>query len=327
MGEVSLREEQPVGVARPERAPLDRESLTKPGAFVPGVAAERAPSAAGRHDAERPQMNELADRTANGGQRLSFWARRRAWFERWPWLPFVLPLAVFMLLTALEPTPEQSGGKMLGLAIPYAWYPGLYALKLVLTAAAVGFVLPGYGQFPLRLTHFGLAPLAAGIVGAALWVGLVEWRAPGAWIDPWLGRLGLDWIVATGRRSAFNPFEQLAGPPVWAWAFLVVRFAGLVVLVPVIEEFFLRAFAMRFAMQSDWWNVPFGKIDALAAVVGTVIPMLMHPGELLAAAAWFSWITLLMVYTRNIWDCIAAHAVTNLAMGIYAVGLERWYLL
>ncbi len=272
-------------------------------------------------------MNEPTNHAAESAPPVRLWRRRRVWLERWPWLAFVLPLGVFLVLTSLEPTPEQSGGEMLGLAIPYAWYPLLYALKLVLTAAAVWFVWPGYRQFPLRLSRYGLTPLAVGLLGAAIWVGLVEWRLESAWIEPWLGRMGLDWLIASGRRSAFNPFDQLAGRPVWAWTFLGLRFAGLVVLVPVIEEFFLRAFAMRFVMQADWWNVPFGKINALAAVVGTAIPMLMHPGELLAAAAWFSLITVLMVSTRNIWDCIAAHAVTNLAMGIYAVGFGRWYLL
>jgi len=272
-------------------------------------------------------MNEPTNRVAGSGQRLSFWARRREWLERWPWMAFVLPLGVFLVLTSLEPTAERPGAEMLGLAIRYAWYPLLYALKLAATAAAVWFVWPGYREFPLRLTFYGLTPLVVGLLGAAVWVGLVEWRLESTWIEPGLGRLGLGWIIACGERSAFNPFDQLADRPVWAWTFLVVRFAGLVVLVPVIEEFFVRAFAMRFVMQSDWWNVPFGRINALAAVVGTLLPVLMHPAELLAAAVWFSLITVLMVWTRNIWDCITAHAVTNLAMGLYAVGFDRWHLL
>ena len=30
-------------------------------------------------------------------------------------------------------------------------------------------------------------------------------------------------------------------------------------------------------------------------------------------------ITWLMLRTRNIWDCVAAHAITNLILGIYVV--------
>jgi CAAX protease family protein len=60
--------------------------------------------------------------------------------------------------------------------------------------------------------------------------------------------------------------------------------------------------------------------------VGTAVPMLMHPGELLAAFVWFSLVTWLMTRTRNIWDCVAAHAVTNLLLGIYVVTQHQWQL-
>jgi uncharacterized protein len=106
-----------------------------------------------------------------------------------------------------------------------------------------------------------------------------------------------------------------------------VRFFGLVAVVPLIEEFFLRGFVMRFVMERDWWDVPFGKASRLAIVLGTVVPMLSHSGELLAAAVWFSMITWLMLRTRNIWDCVAAHAITNLILGIYVVASGTWRLM
>jgi membrane protease YdiL (CAAX protease family) len=53
----------------------------------------------------------------------------------------------------------------------------------------------------------------------------------------------------------------------------------------------------------------------------------MHPGELLAAAVWFSMVTWLMVKTRNIWDCVVAHAVTNLLLGVYVVATGQWQLM
>jgi CAAX prenyl protease-like protein len=95
--------------------------------------------------------------------------------------------------------------------------------------------------------------------------------------------------------------------------------------VPIIEEFFLRGFLMRFVVTHDWWNVSFGRITPLAVLVGTLFPVLTHP-EKLAALVWFSLITVLMVRTRNIWDCVAAHAITNLLLGLYVVGFGRWHL-
>jgi len=52
--------------------------------------------------------------------------------------------------------------------------------------------------------------------------------------------------------------------------------------------------------------------------------VLLHPAEMVAAAVWFSLVTWLMLRTRNIWDCVAAHAVTNLLLGIYVVTTGEW---
>ena len=67
-------------------------------------------------------------------------------------------------------------------------------------------------------------------------------------------------------------------------------------------------------------------LGGLAIVVATGVPMLMHPGELFAAAVWFSMVTWLMLRTKNIWDCVAAHAVTNLLLGIYVMTTGHWEL-
>jgi CAAX prenyl protease-like protein len=162
--------------------------------------------------------------------------------------------------------------------------------------------------------------LLVGVVGALAWIGICK--------------LGLEQQLSTlvgwgetGARSRYDPFTQLSGAPGAAWGFLAVRMVGLVAVVPVIEEFFLRGFVMRFCVHADWWEVPLGKVNAAAVVAGTVVPMLMHPGELLAAATWFSLITWLMIHKRNIWDCVAAHAVTNLLLGLFAVFSSDWSLL
>jgi uncharacterized protein len=237
------------------------------------------------------------------------------------WVLFLLPFLVFMLVGALEPTPEKAGGAAIGLSIPYAYYPWVYVAKIALTVVAIAFVWPGYRDFPLRLSWLAIV---VGVVGGPLWIGLCSLDVERACV-PYLDRVGLGWLIAAGDRAAFNPFQQLAGPS--AWAFLAVRFFGLVVVVPLIEEFFLRGFVMRFVVERDWWKVPFGTASGLAIVLGTAVPMLMHPGELLAAAVWFSLVTWLMLRTRSIWDCVVAHALTNLILGIYVVLSGTWRLM
>jgi uncharacterized protein len=250
---------------------------------------------------------------------------RKALLARHPWLLFVLPFAVYMLVGSLEPLPpkvdaaagaEPPAASSLG--IRYEHYPIVYTAKIALTIAAMWFVAPGYGF------RFRISPLAVvvGVVGVALWIWICSLH-----LEPkLLGPLGLGWIVGSGERPAYNPLEQLATTPLLAYGFLAIRFLGLAVIVPIIEEFFLRGFVMRFATQEKWWEVPFGTASWTAIAVGTIVPMLMHPGELLAAAVWFSLVTWLMLRTKNIWDCVAAHAVTNLLLGIYVVVFHQWQL-
>jgi hypothetical protein len=248
-------------------------------------------------------------------------------------LTFVLPFAVFMLVGSLEPKPGAADTAI----VPYAYYPLVYSIKIALTVAAILFVLPGYRPFlfpvsrwsffvpgyrrsPLRLSPWAIV---AGVAGAVVWVGICHIELETRLLKP----LGLGWFVGQGERSAFNPFEQFQGNVAQAWGFLAIRFFGLAVVVAVIEEFFLRGFLMRFVMDARWWEIPFGRVNTIAVLAGTLVPMLTHPAELFAAAAWFSMITLLMVKTRNIWDCVVAHAITNLLLGVYVVASGEWHLM
>jgi CAAX prenyl protease-like protein len=263
--------------------------------------------------------------------------------DQHPWLPFLLPFVVYMAVGSFEPAPPKTYGlespageanaddgeastqptaqieanNWFGLR--YAHYPIVYTIKIALTIAAMLYVLPGYRQFPFRISPLAIV---VGVVGVVLWIWLCQLQLE----RKLLGAIGLEGILGLGVRPAYNPLEQLAATPAWAYTFLAIRFLGLAFVVPVIEEFFLRGFMMRLVIRDPWWEVPFGEVTPLAAVVGTAVPMLMHPGELLAAAVWFSLVTLLMVRTRNIWDCVAAHAVTNLLLGIYVVTQKQWHL-
>jgi CAAX prenyl protease-like protein len=260
-------------------------------------------------------------------------AERPSWkalLNRHPWLTFLLPFLVYMVVGTFEPkAPRPPSFRPDGTPRPvvndnwfglsYQQYPIVYTVKIAATAAAMLFVLPGYRQFPFRIS-----PLAVvvGIVGVVLWIWLCQLGLERKLLVP----LGLEKFLGLGERPAYNPLEQLAATPTWAYIFLAIRFAGLALIVPIIEEFFLRGFLMRLVIDDEWWTVPFGSVTPLAVAVGTLVPVLMHPAEILAAAVWFSLITWLMVRTKNIWDCVAAHAVTNLLLGIYVVTQEQWQL-
>jgi CAAX prenyl protease-like protein len=269
-------------------------------------------------------------------------ARAASLIERHPWVPFLLPFIVYMVVGSFEPSPPtvyeappagNQGDLPLGppdaapalieadnlFGLRYKHYPIVYTVKITLTIAAMLFVLPGYRQFPFRISPLAIV---VGVVGVVLWIWLCQLHLE----QKLFTAIGLESLAGLGARPAYNPLEQLADTPTWAYVFLAIRFLGLALVVPIIEEFFLRGLVMRFVVRENWWEVPFGEVTPLTAIVGTAVPMLMHPAELLAAAVWFSMVTWLMVRTRNIWDCIAAHAVTNLLLGIYVVTQKQWQL-
>ena len=280
-------------------------------------------------DSERPGPDRSADprdppgaaaRLAPGPDHVACGAHGapapRRWWGRHPWVAPVLPLLIYSVLGALEPSPGQSGGRAVGLAVPYKAYPLVYTLKIGLTLAAIALVLPGY---PRPLRRPSMTALAVGAVGVLVWIGL--WRLG---LDRWLlGLVGFagpaEKLASLAARPAFNPFSEMGDGRALAWAFLAVRFAGLIAIVPLIEEFFLRGFLMPLVVADDWSSVPFGRVNAAAIAVSLIIPALAHPAEMLPAVAWFGMGTWLMVKTRNFWDCVAAHAVTNLLLGVYVV--------
>ncbi len=233
-----------------------------------------------------------------------------------PWLVFLLPFVIYLGLTSLEPSavpsldPEKPNTHWLGLTAEH--YPMLYVGKLVLTLLSVVAVARGYPRWRTP----SLLSLLVGAAGIVIWVGLAK-----------LQRLsGVNDMLFDPTRPEFNPWESFAGEELQRQVFLAFRFVGLVLVVPVIEEMFLRGFVMRYTQADRWWEVPWGVADRTALLAGTAIPMLLHPAEALAAAVWFGMIHWLYLRTKNIWDCVAAHAVTNLLLGLYVMKYGEWWL-
>lgn len=192
-------------------------------------------------------------------------------------------------------------------------YPKTYSLVVGVTLMLMLAVWRGYSYAPFSISWLSVV---VGVLGVFVWIGL--WR-----IDREF--LGLGSLFGSTRES-FNPFEQLRDDPHWMWAFLAIRFAGLVVVVPVIEEFFLRGFLMRYIDSADWDRVPLGKATWLSVAGVAVYGLVSHPAEPLSAVVWFSMVTWLYLRTRSIWDCVLAHATTNLLLGLYVVGTGTWEL-
>lgn len=244
-----------------------------------------------------------------------------------PWT-YLLPMAVYLGVTTLEPSAPEPGitpePGFLGLT--YDHYPAVYALKLAITMFVLWLCRAGWGQWRLRVSPLAIG---VGVVGVVLWVACCELHVESRLVDavggpdsPLMGPLGF--LGFGAERPSFNPLEQIDSPAA-RYGFLFIRFLGLALLVPIFEELLLRGWLMRTVISPDLSLVPFGRVTAVSIVVGTGFPMLYHP-EKLAALVWFSLVTWLMIRTKNYWDCVAAHAVTNFLLGIYVLTTGAWYL-
>lgn len=192
-------------------------------------------------------------------------------------------------------------------------WPKYYTIGIALTALYVLFALPGMLRVPFSLSWWSVA---VGVVGIFVWVGLAA-----------LDRaIGLGAMLGLGVREGFDPFTELAGDRTWMFQFLAIRFFGLVLIVPLVEEFFIRGFLFRYVEDPDWDLVPYGVGGALAVGATVLYGPLAHAAEPLAALAWFGMMAWLYWRTRSIWDCVLAHAITNLLLGLYVVWTGTWEL-
>ena len=222
----------------------------------------------------------------------------------------VVPLVVYLSAFAVGGWLEGLLGDDAGL---HTWYPTTYAVVIGLTLLVTLAVGRGYFFAPFSISW--LSPVV-GTLGFLVWIGL--WR-----FDRELLGMG---SLFSSTREAFNPFAELRDNPTWMRQFLAIRFFGMVAVVPIIEEFFLRGFLMRYIDCRDWDRVPLGNATRLSVIGVAVYALVSHPAEPLAAVVWFGMVTWLYVRTRSIWDCVLAHATTNLLLGLYVVSTGTWEL-
>ena len=214
-----------------------------------------------------------------------------------PWLPYVAPFALFLLLTMLESVSH----------LPPSTFPFTYAVKIALVG---GLLIALRGYFPEARPGGGgwVAATALGVVLLFLWI-VIDTHTPH--------------FAFLGARTGFNPNREIATPAGIVF-FLFVRFAGLVVVAPIIEELFYRGFLLRFVTDlDDFRRVPVGTFSVLALLINVGLFALSHP-EWLAAAVFALALCLLLRWTKNLFACILAHGVTNLLLGVYILHTAQW---
>jgi CAAX prenyl protease-like protein len=234
-------------------------------------------------------------------------------------IAFVLPLFVFLLVVQFfyedfaGDTIDAGATDASPKTVRYMYAIGTQVLIAASFLVAFGAIYRKH--FPIRISAW---PFAIGTLGVVLWIFLSELG-----IEEKIGSL-----IAPGTfssdRPAFNPFEQIPADST-RWTFLGLRFALLAIFVPIIEELFLRGWLVRWIHDVDWKEVKYSGLSFAAIAAPTAYGVLTH-SEKLAALVWFSLITWMMLKTKNFWDCVLAHAITNLLLGLYVIWSGNWQL-
>lgn len=205
-----------------------------------------------------------------------------------PALPYVAPFAVFVAFLAVA-----------------QWVP--YPVRVVVVTAVL--LLVSRHVIPWRISN----PIGSVLLGVAVFV---------VWVGPDLlwPAYRTHWLFqnpVTG--SAKSSLTATPGVP-----FVIFRVLGSIALVPIIEELFWRGWLMRWIIAADFRRVPLGSYTPFSFWVVVLLFASEHGSYwevgLIAGAVYNWW----LVHTKNLADCILAHATTNACLSLYVLIANQW---
>jgi uncharacterized protein len=135
------------------------------------------------------------------------------------------------------------------------------------------------------------------------------------------------WIHATEGwmqiDSGATRFAAADADGALRWDLIAFRLTSAVIVVPIVEELFWRSFLMRWIDRREFLELDPRRASPRALALSSAVFALAHPLWLagLLAGLLYGWI-----YRRsaNLWYAIAAHAATNLALGIWVIRQRAW---
>ncbi len=208
---------------------------------------------------------------------------------RHPASPYVAPFALFLILTEIG-----------------RWIPGsllwIYPVKTALAGVMLVWFRRAYSEVKLE---FSWLAIAVGLVVFMLWIG-TEGYYP-----------------LLSESQAISPYELTEGIWYGALAWIGIRLFGAAVIVPIMEELFWRSFLLRYLINTDFKQVTLGTFSWYSLIWTVLLFGLEHQRWLAGIGAGILY-TLLLYRTKSLSACILAHAITNLALGIYVLLTRHW---
>jgi CAAX prenyl protease-like protein len=212
-------------------------------------------------------------------------------------LPYVAPFTIFMGFVALQ----GSKYRLPELTAQVVWVC-VVALVLIFIARPV---------IDLRAPRWPLSLL----IGAAVFV---------LWIGPDLLFPGYrhHWLFENAILGA--PKGALTAGGQTQPLVLALRALRAIVIVPIVEELFWRAWLMRWVIAPDFQKVPLGAFTPVAFWAVALLFASEHGSYwdvgLLTGVIYNAW----MVRSKSLGDLILTHAVTNACLSVYVVAAGKW---
>jgi uncharacterized protein len=208
-------------------------------------------------------------------------------------IAYIAPFLVYVAMIALPLPPES-----------------LFPVRFVLVLAVILFLSRPYISLKPSQT---VASIGIGIAVFLIWIGPDLLFGPGyrhfrVFENSFIGQ----------ARSSLAPELRRK------WFFLAVRVLSSVALVPVLEELFWRGWLMRWLIDREFLKVPLGTFRAGSFWLVAILFASEHGPYwevgLLAGIVYNLWV----LRTRNLADCILAHAITNAALAAYVLAYGQW---
>ena len=202
-----------------------------------------------------------------------------------PWLPYVVPFGVYMAFLLV-----QSNANLL-------W---VYPVKTIAVAAALWFFRKEYEE--LR-PNFSILAVVVGVVAIAIWIGIDSFYPKFTQATPFDPTT----IASVAQRNMF----------------IVIRIIGAVIVVPLMEELFWRAFLIRWLINENFKSVPVGAFTWLSFAVTAGLFGAEH-SEWLAGLICGVLYNGLYYKRKDVFSCVVAHAVSNAALAVWVLSRGDW---
>jgi CAAX prenyl protease-like protein len=217
-----------------------------------------------------------------------------------PWLPYVVPMGIYMAFLF-----AQSDANLLwmypakALAVVVAL---IYFRKQYVELRSPMWCKTGHAASGDAAYNYILA-VVIGLVAIVIWIG----------IDPYYPKFG--------KGAVFDPttIPSVAQRNM----FLAFRMFGAVIVVPVMEELFWRAFLIRWLVNEDFKSVAMGTFTWMSFAVTVALFGVEHYQWLagLICGALYNW---LYYKRKDVFACVVAHAVSNAALAAWVLARGDW---